>query len=206
MKKIISILLCLAVCLGLAACDNGGGDTSSTGSTAAPHSVDVIARMTEGKIPEAAVALGTGISDTKDTLNSLEELPEDADPDEGYTYYYEFEDGDVVKLDCEGIFYCYNKSKRSEGISAIVAFDTAYAFDGTYMMGDVTAAINAKGTSYSPTEDDLFFVLGAPETEKYTAVYYTVGDYRLDFFFYDSFLTATVLQNTTLWDPTATED
>ena len=68
------------------------------------------------------------------------------------------------------------------------------------MMGDITSVISAKATVYTPTEDDLFFVIGEPELEKYTAMYYTAGDYRLDFFFYDSFLSATVLQGTSKWN------
>lgn len=199
MKKIISLLLCFALVISLAGCGKSDNpDESGKNNTA---TLDIAADLQAGKIPELPISLGCNVNDARNTLSALEEIPEDAEPEEGYTYYTTKISGDTVRLGCEGNFYYYNESKSSSGISAMATFTKAYGFTiGLEMLSDITGAIVQKGTVYSPTADDLYFVFGEPDLSKYQAVYYTSGDMRLDFIFYDSYLSAVVISNTKLWN------
>ena len=201
MKKILALILCLCLFFSLAGCkdNNGGSDSSSNGTTS---TVKIKNDLKEGRIPELPFALGCSVSDAQDILNALEKLPEGVEVEEGYTYYSTKVSGDAVRLSCEGNFYYYNTSKSSKGISAIATFGDAYGFKiGIDMLSDITEAIRQEGTIYSPKADDLYFIFGQPETDKYQAVYYTAGDFRVDFVFYDSYLSATLISNTANWDP-----
>ncbi len=206
MKRIIALILCLALISSmLTACDFGNkGDNKDDSSSAATTStVKIKSDLKNGKIPELPLTLGTDVNEARNMLNALENLPEDANPEEGYTYYSTKTSGDTVRLSCEGNLYYYNESKASKGISAMVTFSNAYGFSiGIDMLSDITAAVRQKGTVYSPTADDLYFLFGEPDVSKYQAVYYTEGDYRVDFILYDSYLSAVVIWDTENWDST----
>lgn len=199
MKRIIALMLCLAIMFSLAGCGEKGDENNS--SNIGAETIRIRSDLKEGKIPELPLALGCDISEAKKALNALEKLPEGAEPEEGYTYYDTRTRGDSVRIGCEGNFYYYNQSKYSNGISAMVTFSDAFGFSiGIDMLSDITAAIPQDGTVYSPTADELYFTFGEPDLNKYQAVYYTEGTNRLDFIFYDSYLSAVLIWNTELWD------
>lgn len=204
MKRLISLILCmLLIVSALSACTPGKKDDDSGDSSSTTSTVKIKSDLKDGKIPELPFALGTDVEEAKNLLNALENLPENANPEEGYTYYSTKISGDVVRLSCEGNLYYYNQSNASKGISAMATFTDAYGFSiGIDMLSDITAAVRQKGTVYTPTADELYFLFGEPDLSKYQAVYYTEGDYRVDFILYDSYLSAVVIWDTENWDPT----
>lgn len=202
MKRIIALLLSLLLITAfLGACKSEEADPDED-VTSTTSTVKLKNQLKEGKIPELPLALGCDVSEAKAALIALEGLPADVVVEEGYTYYSTKTTENTVRLECEGVFYYYNTSAADKGISAMVTFEQAYGFNSIDMMSNVTEAIPQQGTVYSPTAEDLYFVFGEPEAEKWSAVYYTNDNIRVDFFFCDSYLAATMIQDTTLWDPT----
>ena len=202
MKRLIAlvlslILICAMVCACSPADNEDGGDTNSTTST-----VKIKNQVKDGKIPELPIALGCDVNEAMAALDALEKRPENADVEEGYTYYTSKTKGNTVRLECEGNFYYYNLSAADKGISAMVTFGDAIGFNGIDMMSNISESIPQNGEVYSPTAADFYFVFGEPEVEKWNAIYYTYDNIRVDFFFCDAYLAATMIQDTSLWDPT----
>ena len=156
MKKIIALLLCLAlVTCFLAGCGKNeptGDNTPSSSNTTS--TVKIKSDLKNGKIPELPLTLGCSVDGACATLNALENLPEGVTVDPDYTYYSTKISGDTVRLSCEGNFYYYNESNSQKGISAMVTFSDAFGFKvGIEMPSDIVNAIPQKGTTYSPTAE-----------------------------------------------------
>ncbi len=194
------MLICLAVCVGVAACGNtpsNDDDSEISITEVVKHSTPVSQSVRDGVIPESAVRLGMPVDDAKAALNALAEGGEDA----GSDYYSETARGSYKRLFCEGNHFYYDPQNKDNGITAIVFFADSYDFRiGIDLMDVVMASVDMEGTEYTPDGDELFFIPGGQDG-KYTAVYYTSGSIRLDLVFYDSFLSAAFLRDTDKFDP-----
>lgn len=194
MKKIIAIILCLAVCFGFCGCKNQNKKTAETAVSSEPYAVNIMAQATKGKIPEIDFSLGTSIARLKEKFASTLEPGSEI---QGLT---ETIGEKTVWLDGGSVLFCYEKAKLDEGIAVIVAKDYAYNFamGGIHAEDDVIAAMGEAVYEKSAiTEDDVFFLPALPENG--TKLTYTCGDNILKFIFVDGTLSSVVLYNPANW-------
>lgn len=188
MRKIISIFLVLCIALCFVGCKNDKNKTE--------HTVDVEYYAKLGKIPEVEFALGISESDLSDHYGDGKII--DAGDHEHYVELNKMEGNKTVRLDAGNLLFYYEKEKKQNGISVMISFDTAYDFEvGIAMPEDIQNAISAEGTLTDATADQLYFLPVSDDTAKVLS--YTFDNIRLDFFFINDFLSATVLTDTNNW-------
>ena len=196
MRKIVAMLLAGCLLFALSGCKNGeGGDASNASS----YDVDVLYYLGIGQIPEVEIKLG----DTEDAVQTQYAVESTAS-EEGDVH----EHGDIgieriegektVKLTNGNLSFFYEKEKADAGISVIASFDTAYGFEvGIALKDDVKNAIGTEATELEATSDQTFFF--PVPVEGCQILRYTAGNYQLDFFFTDDFLSATTITDTANW-------
>ncbi len=189
MKKIISIILCLFIACSFVGCKNNNKKTE--------HTVDVQYYAKLGKIPEIDfAALGTSEKQLTEYYGDGRTI--DAGDHEHFVELNRIEGNLTVRLDGGNLLYYYEKAKKDKGISVIISFDTAYDFEvGITMPQDVQDAISAEGTLSNATAEQLYFLPASDKNAKVLS--YTFDNIRLDFFFINDFLSATVLTDTNNW-------
>lgn len=202
MKKIFCLMLALVFVFSFAGCGNGDEtDTSSVASRAA----EIEEYIKKGSIPEIPFAVGTDVDDVEDYYNDMmEQLEAEHSDDEGHIHsdddiYFEVTKGNLsVTMDTGKMKYFYEKAKKSKGVSVILTFEDAFGFEVMYTTkNDIEEALSGlSGKTLSATEDDLYFLSYASEA---IILRYEIDRYRLDFYFDDNTLMATVLQNTENW-------
>lgn len=188
MKKIICILLAVLMCISFAACGKKGGSGTQNGDT-----FDLVAA--KGQIPELSIKLGTM-------------------PNEAISFYRkEAEDKDNVDLELISTVgentvnlsngethFCYERKHEQFGISFIALTNgTAFSLEiaNTPTKNDVEAKFSKNGTAAAATADQLFFMPGF--SDGFEVISYNFDNIVLEFFFYDDFLTAVAMKNTTYW-------
>lgn len=201
LKKILPVLLVLIIILGMAGCNNNSETSSDITSSRIEHTVDVAYLASKGQIPELPVKLGNNVDMVEVIYNQQSSEAESADDDLDIRDDVQLEiyKGEkTVKLAAGSANYYYLKENEENGISVIVNFDKSYDFDvGIAMMDDIKNAIEGEGTVSIPTDEEMFFFPVPPDNCERLS--YEIGAYRLDFYFVDDFLAATVLTDTVNW-------
>ena len=193
MKKITALfctILLAACCCG---CGTKNQDQQAAQSSSA-YAVDIAALATGGKIPEIKFALGTNVDELK------EKFKETVEPGAEVDDLTETQGEKTVWLDGGSVLFCYEKAKKENGISFMVAREYAYNFSmgGIYAQEDVIAAMgNLKYEKSAATDEDVFFMPTTPANcEKLS---YVTGRNVLNFIFVDGTLSAVVLYNPENW-------
>ncbi|HHW46028.1 MAG TPA: hypothetical protein GXX17_03840 [Clostridiales bacterium] len=202
LKKYVAVLFALILVLGIAGCNNKNTETSSDiTSSRVEHTVDVAYLAGKGQIPELPVKLGNSV-DMVEVLYSQEssvtETTEDGFDDHDDVQLEIVKGEKTVKIAAGAANYYYLKENEENGISVLVNFDKSYDFEvGIAMIDDIRNAVEGEGTLSVPTEEEMFFFPVAPDNCQKLS--YEIGAYRLDFYFVDDFLAATVLTDTVNW-------
>ncbi len=159
MKKILCLILVLALSFCFTACGNKGENNTDT--------VDLEYYAKLGQMPEAKYCLGENPDTVTEGLNGIlkqEEAEHKEDPNHAHghdeqEFYFEVVDGEKnVLIDNGNICYYYNKANKNKGISYIVNYDTAFGFEiGTVILEVQKALSQIKLTEEPLTEDNAFF-------------------------------------------------
>ena len=202
MKKIIAICLSLVliVCI-FSACSNE--TTSSTDIK--DNKAAVTEGIKNGKIPEIDYALGDnpdGIKKHFEDLLAQNDHSEEEDHNHSHddvTSFTVTEGISTVKMDAGKFVYHYEKSKKSNGISVIVSYTKAFGFTaGETIMQEVSACFEQNSiTKFSASEDDMYFLV-YPLSDC-MILRNDTGNIRLDFYFSENVLVATVIMDKANW-------
>lgn len=187
MKRILSLILCVALLFCFAGCKEEKPKNVNTG-----NGVDLEKVVTEGKIPELAVRLGMSADDVK-TLHNYDKNAV------GETGFYIFEEEDATYFQTETAAYYYLNDKKSKGISAIVALTSAcgLTLNAFETPNDVKAAFpNIEFTEGEVTKEDKYFLVGG---DAFTKLSFEKGSHRIDFVFYENQLNTVILLDTENW-------
>ena len=203
MKKIVCMLLSLALLFSLAGCNNNQNGTANINS----GEVSIEEYAKNGQIPEQKFALGTNIETVKKYYSDLISQYEQENPNEENTghsheeleaYYFDVTEGQLtVRMDTGNTSFYYEKSKADQGISVISTKENAFGFEtGSATKQEIEMAFDSKGKTIDATEDDMYFVI---QTEPCVILRYIFENVKLDFYFSDNVLTTTVIMNTQNW-------
>lgn len=199
MKKIIAILISLVFLFSLAAC--GDKEAPKTeGDEALKNSI--AESVSVGKIPEVKYAIGTASEEIDKYYADIEKQMEEAHEGDGNVH----SDDDMMLNSMEGYLsytyeigtekYFYEKAKKAAGISVICSLEDAFGIKQGTSKSEVEAALTGlELQTLQASEEELYFV---PLIEA-IVLRYKSGDYRLDFYFSNNELVATVLINTKNW-------
>ena len=202
MKKIVCMLLSLAILFSFAGCKKGDNPSSvNSGET----SVEEYAK--QGQIPELKFSLGADIESVKQYYSDLvaqfeKEETEEENPGHNHedleAYYFDVAEGEkTVRMDTGNTFFFYEKAKADKGISVISTKETAFGFvPGSTIKQEIEMAFESKGETLDATEDDMYFVI---QTDTSVILRYTFENIKLDFYFTDNILMTTVIMNTQNW-------
>lgn len=188
MKRILAVILCVALAFSLCACGEAKNDSSANTG----NGVDLEKVLTDGKIPELAVSLGMSETDVK----TLHNYSEDAT---GETGFYIFKEKDVTYFQTENAVYYYKNDNKEAGISAIVGFTTVcgIACNAFETPSDVKAAFpSVEFTEGEVTKEDMYFLVGGDE---FTKLSLEKGSRRIDFVFFENQLNTVILIDTENW-------
>ena len=199
MKKLIAVLISFVFLFSFAAC--GGKEGSESKSDESIKTV-VTEAITQGKIPEVKYALGTSTKEIDKYYADIEKQMKESHEGDGEVH----SDHDIMLNSMEGNLsytyeigvekYFYEKAKKSEGISVICTLEDAFGIKQGTSKSDVEAALaGLELKTVQAGEDELYFV---PLTEA-IVLRYKSGEYKLDFYFSNNELVATVLMNTENW-------
>ncbi len=200
MKKIVSLMLCLLMVIGIVGC----GKTEGEKEEEKPQNVsaEFKTNVTAGKIPEVKFAVGTAASELDKYYSDTEKAMEEAHNGGGEVH----SDDDMLLSSVEGFSthtyeigsekYFYEKSKKDKGVSVICSLGDAYGFKHGTSKADVEAALEGlELQTLKAGESELYFV---PLIEA-VILRYTEGDIRVDFYFNNNELVATTLLNFKNW-------
>ena len=194
--KILAFILTFAICFSFAGC--GDTDTESAPlSSVEPithSSLNIVGYAEKGEIPEIPYALGHDIEDIKATfMDHIEEGSE--------IYELSVQEGENdVWMNGGSMMFCYEKAKKSEGVSVIVALEYAYDFSmgGVYDADDVIHAVGLEEYERAETtSEDAFFLPVLPEDSE--CIKYSIGGYDLRFILISGSLSAVSLTNPENW-------
>lgn len=188
MKKFLCIILSVLLCLSFAACGKEeAGDSKNKG--------EIDAYAAKGEIPELSVKLGTSPDEAIAYYSNQAQEQQNADLE-----LYTTEGQTAVNLSNGQHSFYYEKVRLVDGISVIaITGGTAFGLDLAYTttQSDVIAKLSAEYTVTAATPEQLYFLPGTVEGGEVLSC--TLGDVRLDFFFFDGFLSAVTLTNTVFW-------
>ncbi|MBR3593869.1 MAG: hypothetical protein IKL44_04250 [Clostridia bacterium] len=189
MKKFLCLLLALALMFSFAAC----GEKKTSYTDKGDGTIDKYAK--EGKIPEYEVSLGSSHDAIVEYFDALAEEQDNED-----LHMVENEGNVAVNL-ANGVqsFY-YEKEHKDKGAAVfIVTGDTAFGLEiGTSVTkSDVTKKLSADYTVAEATADQLYFLPGTIGGAEILSA--SFDNIRLDFFFFDGFLSAISLTDTEYW-------
>ncbi len=114
MKKIVALLLCVALAFCFAACGKEQGTETKDNSV-------LIEAIDSGKIPEMDIAVGQAV----DTVEVKEEHSHQDEEVPGYSFV---EAGEHPYFLNQTAFAYYNSSKKSSGIAAVLSIKEAFGF------------------------------------------------------------------------------
>ena len=192
-RSIFSVLLAILLVFCFSGC---AAEEEEFTSSVEPieHSLDILAYAQKGEIPEVPFKLGDDVDNLKETF---------LDHIESGSEIYELgvmEGEETVHLLGGSMTFCYQKDKKENGISVIVAQEYAYDFAmGVQYIDDVIFAVGSDDYQRaSTTEEDAFFLPVVPENSE--CLTYTVNNYQLKFIFTDNVISAVSLIDTENWD------
>ncbi|MBR5817950.1 MAG: hypothetical protein IKY62_04830 [Clostridia bacterium] len=187
MKRILSLILSLALLFTFAACGNKEEEAKKQQEKIG---IDVEYYAKLGKIPEFKYKLGdNGETAAKEVEKSLEDS---TDHHDGYCNVYE---GDKkTTVDVSGASFEYdNKTKK---IERIICFNTSYEFKLDTLVIEIQKAMTSYGHNADPraiTEDEASLLFTTSDS---TMLEYKFEGVNVAFAFYDNALFATMIYNT----------
>lgn len=199
MKKIISVLVCFALMLSFAACGKKDEPIVSGDETVKSAITEAVSK---GQIPELKFSLGASVEDLDKYYAEMEKQISENHQGDGHVHT----DEDMLLNAMEGYLsftyeignekYFYEKAKKTAGVSAICSLSDAYGIKLGTSKADVEKALTGMELqTIQAGEQELYFV---PLIEA-IILRYKSGDYKLDFYFNNNELVATVLVNTKNW-------
>lgn len=202
MKKVVCMLLSLAILFSFAGCKKGDNPSSVNSGK---NSAEEYAK--KGQIPEQKFSLGADIQTVKQYYSDIvaqfeKEENEEENPGHNHenleAYYLDVAEGEkTVRMDIGNTFFFYEKAKADKGISVISTKETAFGFvPGSTIKQEIEMAFESKGETLDATEDDMYFVI---QTDTSVILRYTFENIKLDFYFTDNILMTTVIMNTQNW-------
>ncbi len=185
MKKSLCILLAAIMLLSFAAC----------GKKAESKSGEIDKYAKNGEIPEYGVKLGSSAESVVEYYNTLATEQDNAD-----LILTQYEGNTAVNL-MNGVqsFY-YEKQYADKGVSVFaVTGGEAYGFElgNTTTKSDVLEDLAAEYTEATATAEQLYFLPGTVDGAE--VITCNFDKIRLEFFFFDDFLSAVCLTNTEYW-------
>ena len=203
MKKIICMLLSLALLFALAGCKDGQNGTANINS----GDVALEENAKNGQIPEQKFALGADIQTVKQyysdiVANHEQEETEEENPGHNHedleAYYLDVAEGEkTVRMSIGNTTFFYEKAKANNGIAVISTKENAFGFQiGNTTKQEIEMAFMEKGQTVDATDDDMYFVI---QTEPCVILRYTFENIKLDFYFSNNVLMTTVIMNTQNW-------
>lgn len=199
-KKVLAIALAFAICSTFAGCSKEKEDETISAPTSSVepiiHSdINIAGYAEKGQIPEIPYTLGEDVEKIKETfMDHVEEGSEIEELliDEGEN---------TVWMDGGNMMFCYEKNKKSNGVSVLIAKEYAYDFSigGVYLADDIINAVNLEEYEKSEaTEEDAFFLPVIPENTE--CIKYTINNYELRFILVDGALSAVTLTDPANWN------
>ena len=183
MKKILSLILCIAFLITLTACSRGGGQKD--------HSIDIKHYAKLGQINDVEYKLGGDVDSAKKSLSST---AEDTVDEHGHEeFYYDYESGDYTVLTDGSVCCCYKTQDKSNGITHIVKYGGAYGFNpGTIstQLRDTMIKLGFTAKEREANNNELFFL---PSSTDLTVLEYKISDHTVLFVFQEHALSATVI-------------
>ena len=182
MKRILSLILCIALIFTFAACGEKGENKAKE-----KIGVDVEYYAKLGKIPEFEYKLGDNGEDAAKAIEKS--LEGSTDHHDGYCNVYE---GDKkTTVDVSGASFVYdNKSKK---IEKIICFNTAYEFALDTVLIEVQKAMSSYGFEQEPrdiTSEEASLLFATLDS---TVLEYKFEGANVVFAFYDNALFATMI-------------
>lgn len=186
MKRFSTFLLAIIMVLTFVACGSGDKQESKI-------PVKAEKQAAEGIIPEMKYGLGT------DPDKIIEEYEDYIEANEGTDVFIDETEGELtVRLSTIDTAYYYEKENKEHGVAVLINFADSYGYLlGITMIDDIKKDFAATPEVLTATEEQMYFFPSAEDN--CVILRYTYGSNRLDFFFVDDFLAATVLTNTNYW-------
>ena len=186
MKKIFSLILCVAFVLSLSAC---GGKGSKS---------DVEYYAKRGQIMDVDYTLGGDVDAAQQALsakymsfaNGEGELDE-----ENEAFYVDFESGEYTVMTDGNVICCYVTDQKQDGITHIIKNGDAYGFELGIISSQLRDAMSKNGfnaTERDADKSELFFLPGSANMNM-TVLEYKFDENTVLFVFQDSALSATVI-------------
>jgi len=201
MKKLIAVILSFLLCLSLAACSK-----EVVSSNDYKQKMETITEsLNKGKIPEIEYALGDNPDGIKKHFEDLLGN-ESHDEDEGHNHSHDEVTSFTVtqglrsvKMDAGKFVYHYEIDKKEKGVSVIVSYTEAFGFTaGESTMQDVAACFDPNSVkTVLPSDDDMYFLV-YPSSDC-MVLRYEKDNLKLDFYFSENVLIATVLLDKSNW-------
>lgn len=190
MKKIFSLILCIAFVLSLASCGEKGGKTN--------NGVDVEYYAQLGQIKDVDYKLGGDVDAAQKALS--EKYMQFANgegnlDEENEAFYVDFKSGDYTVMTDGSVLCCYVTDKKQDGITHIIKNGDAYGFELGTISTQLRDAMSKMGFDASERDakaDELFFLPGSANMNM-TVLEYKFGENTVLFVFQDSALSATVI-------------
>ena len=145
-----------------------------------------------GQIPESEYQIGSDPEVIKEKLKAIADNPEN-----DHAVYDVIEGNQNVLIDGGLYNYYYKKANKSNGISYLISYDTAFGFE----IGDVIVEFKDAFKDIEFKEEPLseknaFFL---PGTSEGSVLKTTISDFTVSFIFVDNALCATALYLTDEW-------
>lgn len=187
MKKILCLVLALSMLCCFAACRKGSDSDSKKGE------IDKYAK--NGEIPEYGVKLGSSADSVIEYYNDLADKEDNQD-----LVLTQYEGNTAVNL-MNGVqsFY-YEKQHADKGVSVFaVTGGEAFGFElgNTTTKSDVLERLAAEYTETTAATEQLYFLPGTVDGAEVITCHF--DKIRLEFFFFEDFLSAVCLTNTEYW-------
>lgn len=181
MKRIIAVILAMSFVFCLCSCGQEKKEKRDEG---------IVTKIKAGQMTGTKFSLGTDPAVIKNAYSG-------SDKDENALSISEGQS--TVNMVTDNYDYHYYKKNEKNGISVIVNFGDAYGFEnGIAMSQDVIDKLGDDFSFKDATEDQMYFLRS--EAQNCQVLRYTFSNKRVDFYFIDSLLAATVLCNTQYWE------
>lgn len=184
MKNFLCILLSLLLLCSFVAC----GDKEKQGSS----EIDLEYYVKLGQIPESEYQIGSDPEEIKTKLKEFAENPENE-----HAVYDVIEGENNVLIDGGLYNYYYKKVNKSNGVSYLISYDTAFGFEIGDVVIEVREAFKDIDFKEEPlTDKNSFFLPGTSEGLVLTT---EIAKHTVSFVFIDNALCATALYLTDEW-------
>lgn len=184
MKKFLCILLSLLLLFSFTSC---GDKEKQSGSE-----IDLEYYVKLGQIPESEYQIGSDPEVIKEKLKEYAENPE-----HDHAVYDVIEGENNVLIDGGLYNYYYKKANKSNGISYLISYDTAFGFEIGDVIIEVKDAFDGIEFKEEPlTEENSFFLPASSEGLVLTT---EISNHTVSFVFVDNALCATALYITDEW-------